>query len=140
MKVTRRQPPAPYIPFISLADIAWQIIIFFLIAATFVRGDALKLAVPGSTSELAGQQTNNVTVQASEESLAVNGQSVALKDLEARLASLLAGAKTDQDRIVIVSGADDLTFQRDADILYAVQKAGGTVLISDEPKNQQAPQ
>jgi biopolymer transport protein ExbD len=139
MKVIRRRPPAPYIPFISLADIAWQIIIFFLIAATFVRGDALKLAIPGSTSVPAGQQTNNVTVQASEESLAVNGQSVALKDLEARLAALLAGAKTDQDRIVIVSGADDLTFQRDADILYAVQKAGGTVLISDEPKNQQAP-
>jgi len=31
MKIIRRKPPEPHIPFISLADIAWQIIIFFLV-------------------------------------------------------------------------------------------------------------
>jgi biopolymer transport protein ExbD len=137
MKVSRRPPPAPYIPFISLADIAWQIIIFFLVAATFVRGDSLKLAIPSSTTDPATKEINNVTVQASETTLAVNGQAVAIADLQSKITSVLAGKKDEKDRIVIVSASEDLTFQRDADILFAIQKAGGIVVIADEGKKEQ---
>ena len=137
MKIARRRLPEPYIPFISLAAIAWQIIIFFLIASTFARMDALRLVLPtGSVSEAtpAPPQTPNdsLVLAASENRLTLNGQAISLDALQKQLTPLIAAAKSDEQRVVILRGADDLSFQRNADILYAIQQAGGSVVISGE--------
>ena len=92
--------------------------------------------MPSSTNDPAGKETTTVTVLASEQALTINGQNVEVADLEGKIAALLANAKNEKDRVVIVSGSDDLTFQRDADILYAIQKAGGIVVISDETQKE----
>lgn len=132
MKIGRRQRPAPYIPFISLADIAWQIIIFFLIASTFIKSDALTVAMP-SASPVPDQSINKtVMLEAGESVLTVNGVPVALEELEGYLADLLVGATTEDQRAVIARFRNDLSFQRNADIMYAIQRAGGVVVVSEE--------
>ena len=35
------------------------------------------------------------------------------------------------DRLVVLMGGDDMTFQRNVDIMYAIQKAGGILVISE---------
>ena len=135
MNLRRHKIPPPYIPFISLADIAWQIIIFFLIASTFLKSDVLSLIMPGGGSEeqsTAAPVARPITLRATELALSLNGQELALDDLQPRIAALLATAQTEEDRVIVVRPGDDLSFQRNADIFYAVQKAGGTVLISPE--------
>ena len=93
MKMARRRPPEPYIPFISLADIAWQIIIFFLLAATFAKSDSLNLELPGASSDKSRSAAPTITVEAGENALLINGQHVALASLEGRIRELLAGKK-----------------------------------------------
>ena len=132
MKMARRRPPAPYIPFISLADIAWQIIIFFLLAATFAKSDSLNLDLPGASSDKSRSAAPTITVEAGENALSINGQRVAFESLEGRIRELLAGKKTEAQRTVVVLAKNDLSFQRHVDVMYAVQRAGGILVMSEE--------
>jgi biopolymer transport protein ExbD len=132
MKMARRPPPQPYIPFISLADIAWQIIIFFLLAATFAKSDSLNLELPGASSDKSRSAAPTITVEAGDSALLVNGQRVAFESLEGRIRELLAGKKTETQRAVIVLAKNDLSFQRHVDVMYAVQRAGGILVMSEE--------
>jgi biopolymer transport protein ExbD len=132
MKMARRRPPEPYIPFISLADIAWQIIIFFLLAATFAKSDSLNLDLPGTSPDKAKSAATTVTVEAGETAISVNGQRVAFESLESRIRQLLAGKKTEAQRAVVVLAKGDLSFQRHVDVMYAVQRAGGILVMSEE--------
>lgn len=136
MKLVRRHRPEPWIPFITLADIAWQIIIFFLVGATFVQNWTMKVTLPSATAAPEKTIGRTVRVEAGAETLTVNGMSVPLGDLELQLTGLLAGAATDDQRAVVVVASDDLTFQRHADIMYAIQQARGVVLISEEQRDE----
>ena len=136
MRFVRHHRPGPYIPFITLADIAWQIIIFFLVASTFVNNMSLTVALPSATVSPEKALSKPIRIQASEATLTVNGMAVPLGDLELQLRGLLAGASSEDERAVVVVPADDLSFQRNSDILYAVQQAGGVVLISEERSDE----
>ncbi len=136
MKFVRHHRPGPYIPFITLADIAWQIIIFFLVASTFVSSLSLTVALPSATVSPEKTIGKPVRIHASESTLTVNGMTVPLGDLELQLRGLLAGAVSEDERAVVVFPADDLSFQRNGDILYAIQQAGGVVLISEERSDE----
>jgi len=135
MRITRRNLPAPHIPFISLADIAWQIIIFFLVAAAFVANYALNVPMPSASAGDTAALAKPLNIRAGEARLTVNGVNVSAEQLESYIAGLLAGITREEDRAVIVFPDDDLTFQRNAEILYAIQKAGGIVVISEETKD-----
>ena len=64
--------------------------------------------------------------------VSVNGQRVAFESLEGRIRELLAGKKTDAQRAVVVLAKNDLSFQRHVDVMYAVQRAGGILVMSEE--------
>jgi len=135
MRISRRQLPSPHIPFISLADIAWQIIIFFLVAAAFVANYALNVPMPSASPGNTAAIAKPLNIRAGEGRLTVNGVNVSSEHLESYIASLLTGITKDEDRAVIVFPDEDLTFQRNAEILYAIQKAGGIVVISEETRD-----
>jgi len=136
MKIKRRPTPGPWIPFISLADIAWQIIIFFLIASTFTHHDSLNVAMPSAGPLAAAAMNKTITIEVAENALAVNGVPVPVGELESYLTGLLTGLKEEQERAVVVKPADDLSFQRNADVLFAIQKAGGIAVISEERQSE----
>ncbi len=130
MKLPRRHSPEPHVPFISLADIAWQLIIFFLVTSSFAKNEAVNLELPNSQEQANQEQgEGTITVQASEEALLINSNPVELKQVESALAPLLAGKTTDAERVVVLMPADDLTFQRNLDITLAIKRAGGIVAL-----------
>lgn len=133
MKVAHRKAPEPHVPFIALADIAWQLIIFFLVTSTFTKNDALTFELPNSNEEAQQEQNEDtITVQASQASLLLNEKPLELKELQTTLAGMLAGKTADAERIVVMMAADDLTFQRDLDIKFAIKRAGGIVALMAE--------
>ena len=135
MKLRSKLKVAPTIPFIALADIAWQLVIFFLVASAFIHNESLKVDLPSSTNQPQAKKNEPITVQAGETVLMVNGRALGAADfagLEQEIRRMLVGKKADQDRAVVVMAKPDLTFQRDVDIMYAVQKAGGILVMSQE--------
>jgi biopolymer transport protein ExbD len=139
MRIARRPRPGPWIPFITLADIAWQIIIFFLVGATFVTNWSLSVTLPSASVSPRATLGKTIRVEASEAKLTLNGMPVEVGDLELQLNGLLAGATSEEQRGVVVAMADDVSFQRNSDILYAIQQAGGVVLITEEERNEAGP-
>ena len=138
MIVRRQKTPAPHIPFISLADIAWQIIIFFLVAATFAQNYSLDVPMPTASPGNQVSLAKTISVKARPAEMTVNGVIVEQRDLQSYVASLLSGKTADEERAVIFHPADDLTFQRTSEVLYAIQKAGGIVVISEERSDESA--
>jgi biopolymer transport protein ExbD len=132
MKIGSRMRPKPDIPVIALADIAWQIIIFFLVASTFSRSEALLMDLPGKSDQPQAKPVEPVTVLAGENYLALNGQEVPPEELEGKLRGVLEGRKTEEERAVVLQSRGDLTFQHHADLLLTVQRAGGIVVLSEE--------
>ena len=132
MKMQRHHKAEPHVPFIALADIGWQVIIFFLVAASFTMNDALNVDLPSGTSQAPATNETNVSILASESTLMLDGKNLPLSDLESELKRMLEGKTTDQGKGVVVSYKDDVTFQRNAEILWAIQRAGGLVIISEE--------
>ncbi len=130
MKLARRHSPEPHVPFISLADIAWQLIIFFLVTSTFAKNEAVTLELPNSQEQTGQeQQQDTITLQASEEALLLNSNPVELPQVESALAALLVGKTTDTERVVVLMPADDLSFQRNLDLTLAIKRAGGIVAL-----------
>ncbi len=133
MRIKRRPRPEPHVPFISLADIAWQLIIFFLVTSTFTKNESLNIELPsGDAAAGMEQQEDTLTVQAGEKTLVLNGEPVELDDLEARLRAALAGRTTDVERAVVLLPGDDLTFERNLFLLRAIKQAGGVPAIMQE--------
>ncbi len=128
----KRHLPEPHIPFISLADIAWQIIIFFLIGSTFIERESLNVDLPSSQKGGQTSQENTITVQASEATLMLNAKPVELANLQSEISALLTGKTNDQDKAVVLLTSDDMTFQRNCDVMLAIEKAGGILVIQEE--------
>jgi biopolymer transport protein ExbD len=140
MRVRRPRTPAPHIPFISLADIAWQIIIFFFLATSFAGGNfSLNVPMPSSSTAVEQALPKTINVKAGENAVTVNGVPLAPSQLESYVASLLTGVAKEEDRAVILFPDEDLSFQRTAESLYAIQKAGGIAVISEERRDDAGP-
>lgn len=139
MNIRRPKLPAPHIPFISLADIAWQIIIFFLVAATFAHHWSVKVPMPTASPGNSTALVKTINLRASENTITVNAVPVPTDQLESYLSTLLSGVTREEDRAVIVFPEDDLSFQRNAEILHAIQQAGGIVVISEERRSEDRP-
>src|SRR5688572_19917886 len=112
MKFAYRRKAGPHIPFIALADIAWQVIIFFLVASTFAMNDALTIDVPNTTAqnESSQQPKDSLVVQATSSAIMIDGKAVPMAELQATIAERLKGRKTEEERAVLMLGRDDLTF------------------------------
>jgi biopolymer transport protein ExbD len=131
MRIAHRRKAEPHIPFIALADIAWQIIIFFLVASTFAMNHALTVDVPAAGPAEGSDANQSLIVHATGSAILIDGKAVSMNELQATIAERLKGKKTEQERAVMVMGRDDLTFQQDVEIMYAIQKAGGILVLSE---------
>ena len=131
MHLRPRSRRAPRPPLAAMSDIAFQLIIFFMVTASFVTKDALKIELPASESDTRVQTDEMVTVQANAAVTLLDGQEVAVDRLESLLEPKLA-ARPEQERIVVLLTADDLPFQKNVDLMAAVQRAGGQVAIMME--------
>jgi len=136
MKIKSHHKAEPHVPFIALADIAWQIIIFFMIASSFSQNDSLNVDLPSGANSSTGPAENNISVQAGETTLMIDSKSVEFGSLETELKRMLEGRATEQGKAVVLVFRDDLSFQRCTEIMYAVQKAGGSVVFSEEGGQQ----
>lgn len=125
-RINRRYPRAPLA---AMSDIAFQLIIFFMVTATFVNKDAVNVELPNSESEQQVETDKMLTLQANAEITLLDGQKVEpgpglVEKLEGKLAQRPEG-----ERIVIMLTADDLPFQKNAELMLSIQQAGGQVAV-----------
>lgn len=132
LKTRRRkllaEPPASAAP-----DIAFILIVFFLVCASVQPDTGRPQNIPKSeeTPEKT-QQSQNVEVSLTDKTAMVNGDQVPLDNLGPKISQLLAGKQAESDRVVIVKSAKETTYQTWIKATTAIEKAGGIITIQME--------
>jgi len=119
-------------PLAAMSDIAFQLIIFFMVTATFVNKDALNVELPNSESEQQVETDKMITIQANAEITLLDGEEV---EVDGKLVDTLEDMLTTRpegERVVVMLTAEDLPFQKNVDLIAAIKDAGGQVAIMME--------
>ncbi len=130
----RRNEPIRETQMVSLADIAFLLIFFFMLSSQFMR-DRVAVELPGLPRADRTQSGTSVTLDQTG-ALWLDGQPVASPDLlQSRLETILAGRTTAKEREVRFKCARTLTHRQFRPVLEAISAAGGVISIMHDVIN-----
>lgn len=117
------------------ADIAFNLIVFFLVCASIQPDSGRPQEIPRSEqAEQQKQEMENIEVAITGNPVAVsvNGDTIRTKQLLPKLTSLLRNKPRPADRVVIVKSKSDTPYYHWIDVTAVIEKAGGLVTIQRE--------
>jgi biopolymer transport protein ExbD len=123
------------IPTDSVSDIAFLLIIFFILTTTLSKLSGFTAELPSadaSQKQTAATDTKTPTVQLVSGKLLFNEQEVSLDALRDRLLDLQLGKKEGQDKVVMLEAAGKVDYQTYYAAMAAISAAGGVVAIVEE--------
>jgi biopolymer transport protein ExbD len=120
-----------------LTDLAFNLLIFFVVCASTEPEKGRAQQVPSSSKDAATeQQTKNIEVALTRTTVAVNGADVPIADLHAKLRDLLAGKIRPEDRIVVIRSTKDTPYSRWIRVTGLIEKAGGVITLQLEEEQE----
>jgi len=119
------------VPTTSFSDIAFLLIVFFLVATTLTQTFGFRTELPsGEEGERAEEKTP--TVQITGDEVKFNGDATSIDRLREQLAELQLPEKDPEARIVMLEAADDVTYEIYYRVMNVIARAGGVVAIVEE--------
>jgi biopolymer transport protein ExbD len=136
MKIPRTSShPLVEAQMISLADIAFLVIFFFLTTSNFMK-DKVPLSLPQADGNTP-TQANIFVVVGPDGNAFLNGEPMANGDtLESHLKTILSGKTDAKDCEVRLRCDKTLTYKQYSPIYTAISNAGGVISIIHEPKSR----
>ena len=136
LKKTRKllvEPPA-----VATGDIAFNLIVFFLVCASIQPDRGHKQTIPRSETqnEKKEDEPQNIEVQLTRTAVLINGEPVAIPDLAGRLRSKFSGKTRPEDRIVVVKSSKDTPYRHWVDVTTRIEDAGGVITLQMEEERQ----
>ena len=117
----------------TTGDIAFNLIIFFLVCASASPGSGRRQDIPRSeTAKQPEQKTEHIEVQLTRTTMAVNGDLILPRDVLPSLRKLLAGKSQPEDRIVVVKSRPEVPYHHWILATSMIEEAGGIVTIQRE--------
>ncbi len=139
MKVRRgnihphNEPPA-----VLLVDIAFNLLIFFVVCASTQPTSGRKQDIPGSekTANATPQKAENIDVALTRTTATINGDRVRPTEFVGRLRELLKGRNRPEDRIVVVKSSADTPYDHWIDVTGWIEEAGGVITLQIEESHE----
>ena len=136
MKIKRRSSQAE-VPSMAMGDIAFNLIVFFLVCASVQPDSGREQVLPRSEQQQQEQKkTENIEVQLTRDRVFVNGSPMKINDFPANFQGALTRAlenKTSQsDRVVVVKSKPETPYSYWITITEMIEQAGGVVTIQRE--------
>jgi len=135
MPLARRPERAdPPLPTDSVSDIAFLLIIFFILTTTLtkLRGFTAEFPAASATQQAAPADPKTPTVQMAEGKIIFNEQEVSLPVLRERLLDLRLDTKQGEAKVVTLEAAGRVPYQDYFAAMAAISAAGGVVAIVQE--------
>jgi biopolymer transport protein ExbD len=127
----RRSHGCDEIPVASFSDIAFLLIIFFILATTLAKTRGFITELPsGEKSEKPPEKTT--TVQLNSGVLRINDDVVDLKQLKQKLLDMKLHARSGDDKVVMFEATGRVDYQEYYEIMAVVARAGGSICIVRE--------
>ena len=130
-QMKRRQISDADIPVASFSDLAFLLIIFFLLATTFAKQTGFLSDIPsGETGQ--AQETKTLTVALADDRITLNDQTVTIEQLRNKLDDARLKEKKGEDKIVLLTASGRVKYQDYFNVMAHITAAGGAVVIQRE--------
>jgi biopolymer transport protein ExbD len=122
------------VPTDSLSDIAFLLIIFFILTTSIRKLTGVTTEIPAAEQGQAQlEKTPTVVLQGG--SLAFNSENVSVEQLRQRLKELKLEAKKPEERVVLLEASGTVNYQRYYEVMAAVSAAHGVIgIITQEQR------
>ena len=119
----------------SFADIAFLLIIFFVIATKLVQNMGVVTDIPsGEKSKAPDKQA--ITVQVHHDKITFNGAAMGIPELRKKLRAKKLHKKVTKERVVLMETSGNVPYQLYFDVLSTISAAGGIVAIVTEEEKK----
>lgn len=120
-------------PSCATGDIAFNLIVFFLVCASVAPDSGRKQVLPRSEETKQQQEkSENVEVMLTRNTVAVNGDQLKIEGLLPKLQALFANKPRPEDRVVIVKSKPDTPYHFWIEVTAIIEAVGGTITIQRE--------
>ncbi len=139
MKWTERTSKVPFEPpAILLTDLAFNLVIYFVVLASTDPSTGRKQDIPsGSKNEaVAAQTAENVEVSLTRTTVVVNGTLTPVDALVGKLTPMLAGKTKPEERMVVVKSLPDVPYSHWIRVTSLIEQAGGLVALQLEESGE----
>ena len=133
--VKRKETKELEIPTDSVSDIAFLLIIFFILTTTLSKLSGFTAELPSadaSQKQAAKTDAKTPSVQLAGGKLLFNEQEVSLQTLQDRLLDLRLGSKDGEEKVVLLEAGGKVEYQTYYGAMAAISTAGGVVAIVEE--------
>jgi biopolymer transport protein ExbD len=118
----------------AFADVAFLLIIFFILTTTFVKPAGNKLDIPSGAPDPEKKHAKQLTITltANDINYGPQGEEMTLEELRAALFSENFPAKPPDKRIVILESAPDVPYERYFQVVMTIANADGVLALIEE--------
>ncbi len=124
------------IPTDSFSDIAFLLIIYFLVATTLVKVKSISADLPAGEKSTSAQTDKTPTVNLRGGEIFFNDKPLDLEGLKARLAALELARLEPEKRVVLLESAAGTPYQNYFQAMAAISASGGVVAIVEDDKKK----
>lgn len=117
------------IPTGSFSDIAFLLIIYFLVATTLVKVKTITADLPAGEKSTQPQTEKTPIVNLRDNDIFLNDKKVTIDGLDERLAALELAAKPPEARIIMLESANGTPYENYFQALATISANGGVVAI-----------
>lgn len=142
MKLKRKDHGDGAIDVGSFADIAFLLIIFFILTTTFVKIAGNKIEIPsGSTDQSESEQKQlSITLNADSIIYGEDAKSIGIDELRQALEKEKFETKEPDDRMIILESDGQVLYERYFQVVMAISDAGGVLTLIDHADGEDAQQ
>ncbi len=125
------------VPTSAFADIAFLLIIFFILTTTMIKTRGLTTEIPaGEKSDQVSEKTP--TIQLKGDTVLFNDKNVTFDELNKVLSEMrLPEREKEQDRVVLIEADAGVVYQNYYQAMIAISHAGGVVSIVREERKDE---
>lgn len=133
MRLKRQTSRSAAIDVTAFADIAFLMIIFFIMTTTVVKTAGQKLDIPSGTTDTTQEEQEQLTINIKGRDIyfGENNKRMSLDQLRATLAAEELHKREEDQRSVIVDSGPFVPYEHYFQVLMAVSRAGGVVALID---------
>ncbi len=117
-------------PAASSSDIAFILIIFFLVCASVQPETGLAQTLPRTEAkEEKREQSKNLEVSITPSNIVLNGSPLKLAEFSERIAVALQAKSRPEDKVVVVKSSSDTPYDHWIRVSQAIDNAGGIITL-----------
>lgn len=138
MKIKRKERKESEVDVSSFSDVAFLLIIFFILTTTFKLIGGQELNIPsGQDGESKDQKQLTVSLTGEEIFYGDDSKSsLTLRQLRVQLADEKLSTKNEEQRMVVLESDENVVYQRYYDVMLAIRDADGIVALIEREADE----